>query len=195
MPTKPRKQKRCLICSTEFQPMSSLHVVCSFGCSIKLLDRDKERRRLAAERNDRKATRKALDRIKTKSQRMKEAQAAFNRFIRLRDAGQPCISCGRFHDGQNHAGHYRTTKAAPEMRFDERNVNLQCAPCNNHLSGNIVEYRRGLLAKYGQATVDWIEGPHEPKHYTIDDLIEIKREYAKRARELLKIHSNSDGIG
>jgi hypothetical protein len=192
---KPRKPKLCRICKTEFQPQSFLHVVCSFDCTVKLLDRDKERRRLAAARNDRKATRTALDRIKTKAERMREAQAAFNRFIRLRDSGQPCISCGRFHGGQLHAGHYRTTKAAPELRFDERNVNLQCAPCNNHLSGNIVEYRRGLLAKYGQAVVDEIEGPHDLKRYTIEDLIEIKRAYTEKARELLKSSSNSDGMG
>jgi len=195
MQPKPRKPKPCRICKTEFQPQSSLHVVCSFDCSIKLLDRDKERRRAAAARNDRKVTRTALDRIKTKAERMREAQAAFNRFIRLRDSGLPCISCGRFHGGQLHAGHYRTTKAAPELRFDERNVNLQCAPCNNHLSGNIVEYRRGLLLKYGPDIVAEIEGPHEPKHYTVDDLIEIKRSYAEKARELLKSPGNSDGMG
>jgi hypothetical protein len=175
-------------------PQSSLHVVCSVVCSIALVRQQSERKRLAAARNDRKETRKALDRIKTKAQRMKEAQTAFNRFIRMRDSGQPCISCGRFHGGQLHAGHYRTTKAAPELRFNEFNVNLQCAPCNNHLSGNIVEYRRGLLAKYGPDVVAEIEGPHDPKRYTVDDLIEIKRAYTEKARELIKKDCDSDSI-
>jgi len=186
MQTKPRKPKKCQICGAEFIPMSSMHVVCTFGCSIKMLDQKNERKRLAAARKDRVDTRKALDRIKTKAQRMKEAQAAFNRFIRLRDDGLPCISCGRMHGGQVQAGHYRTTKAAPELRFDEFNVNLQCAPCNNHLSGNIVEYRKGLLQKYGLMMVEYLESKHDPKHYTIDDLIEIKRAYTEKARELIK---------
>jgi len=190
-----RKPKPCRICKTEFLPQSSLHVVCSFDCTVKLLDRDKERRRAAAARNDRKATRKALERIKTKAQWMREAQAAFNRSIRLRDADDPCISCGRHHQGQYHAGHYRTTKAAPELRFDEYNVNKQCRPCNEFLSGNVVEYRKGLLAKYGQAIVDYLEGPHDPKRYTVDDLIEIKRAYTEKARELIKKDCDSDGIG
>ena len=32
--------------------------------------------------------------------------------------------------------------------------------------------------------VEWLEGPHEPKKYTIEQYKAIKAEYAKRAREL-----------
>jgi hypothetical protein len=177
------KPKKCQICGTEFKPMSSLHVVCTFGCSIKMLDQKNERKRLADERKDRLETRKALDRIKTKAQWMKEVQQAFNKWIRKRDEEQPCISCGRHHQGQYHAGHYRTTKAAPELRFNEFNVNKQCRPCNEFLSGNIVDYRKGLAAKYGLMVVEYLEGPHEPKKYTIDDLKAIKAEYTKRLKD------------
>ena len=113
-----------------------------------------------------------------------EAQAAFNKWIRLRDAHLPCISCGRHHQGQYHAGHYRTVGANPELRFEPLNVHKQCAPCNNHKSGNIVEYRINLVSRIGQDAVDWLEGPHEPKRYTVDQLREIKREYTRKAREI-----------
>jgi hypothetical protein len=144
-------------------------------CAVQFAHTVKAKRE-AKEHRERKA------KAKTKAEWMREAQAVFNRWIRHRDQGQPCISCGRHHTGQYHAGHYRSTKAAPELRFSESNVHLQCQPCNTHLSGNIVEYRRGLIAKIGIELVEWIEGHHEPKRYTIDDLKAIKSEYTKRLK-------------
>jgi hypothetical protein len=124
--------------------------------------------------------------IKPRSQWLKEAQIEFNKFIRLRDAARPCVSCLRFHNGQYHAGHYLSTGSNPSLRFHEANVHKQCSACNNHLSGNIVNYRRELINRIGLEAVEWLEGPHEPKHYTIDDLKEIKRKYSQLARELEK---------
>jgi len=49
-------------------------------------------------------------------------------------------------------------------------------------SGNILEYRIRLVKKIGQAAVDWLEGPHEPKRYTIDELKEIKAEYKSKLK-------------
>ena len=117
---------------------------------------------------------------------MREAQIAFNKFIRLRDAGQPCISCGRYHQGQWHAGHYRTVGANPELRFEELNCHAQCAPCNNHLSGNLINYRKGLLNKIGIEKLEWLEGNHPAKHYSISEIIELKKHYRARCRELEK---------
>jgi hypothetical protein len=115
---------------------------------------------------------------------MKEAQAAFNAWIRVRDEDLPCISCGTTEAGQWHAGHYRTTAAAPELRFDENNCHKQCAQCNNYKSGNISEYRPNLIDRIGQEELDKLEGPHEPKRYTIEDLKVIKAKCLRRRREL-----------
>lgn len=112
-----------------------------------------------------------------RSYQLKQAQAAFNAYIRARDKQEPCISCGRNHAGQYHAGHYRTVGANPELRFEELNCHKQCAPCNNHLSGNIVNYRINLIEKIGLASVEWLEGPHDPKKYTIEEIKEIRRIY------------------
>ena len=78
-----------------------------------------------------------------------------------------------------------STGARPELRFEPLNVNKQCSACNNHLSGNIVEYRKALINKIGLEHLEWLEGPHEPKKYTVDDLREIKQHYTKLCREML----------
>ncbi len=122
---------------------------------------------------------------------LKAAQAAFNAFIRERDKGRACISCGRMpnfsdHIGGSgiHAGHYRSVGACPELRFEELNVNIQCVHCNIHKSGNAIDYRIGLVKKIGANNIDWIEGPHKPKKYSIEDLKGIAATYKAKLKEI-----------
>lgn len=122
--------------------------------------------------------------LKSRSDWLKEAQTAFNAFIRERDMDLPCISCGRFHDGQYHAGHYKSVGANPELRFNEDNCHKQCAPCNNHLSGNIANYRPNLILKIGQTALDSIEGENALQKLTIEQIKDIKSEYKKKLKEL-----------
>ncbi len=107
-----------------------------------------------------------------------------NQYIRLRDADLPCVSCGRFHDGQWHAGHFRSAGGHPELRFEPLNIWRQCAPCNTHKSGDLVNYRAELVRRIGAEKVEWLEGPHEAKRYTIDDLKAIKAEYRAKIKAL-----------
>lgn len=137
-------------------------------------------------KKERKEHKVAKERIKTRGDHAREAQTEFNRFIRLRDQHLCCISCGRHHNGQYHAGHYRTVGGNPELRFVEDNCQKQCSVCNNHKSGNIVEYRINLISRIGIDRLDWLEGPHEPKKYTIDELKAIKLEYRAKWREIEK---------
>ena len=57
---------------------------------------------------------------------------------------------------------------------------------NNHKSGNIVEYRINLVKKIGAEQVEWLEGKHEPKKYSIDEIKEIKAKYKNKLRELVR---------
>lgn len=150
----------------------------TFARSVRAKDEKREAIR------DRRETKAKLEKLKSKSAWAREAQAAVNTFIRLRDADLPCISCGRFHQGSYDAGHYLSRGARPELRFDELNIHKQCVPCNQHLSGNIVLYRVALLEKIGADGVAYLEGPHEPKKYTIEDLRAIKAEYTAKAKAL-----------
>lgn len=172
---------------------SSLATSCSVECAIILTkkesaawDRKQQAMQRKAVREARKAAREARERLKTRREWLKEAQAAFNRWVRARDHGKPCISCGRHHRGAWDAGHYRTVGACTALRFHPDNCHAQCVPCNQHKSGNIIEYRIGLLARIGYARLDWLEGHHETVKWTIDSLKAIKAEYTAKARELEK---------
>jgi len=147
-------------------------------CAI-LFNRHKKKKAKEKETRKMRADANKSDR----SYQLKKAQEAFNAFIRERDKGLPCISSGRT-TGQMHAGHYKSIGACPELRFDERNCNKQSMKDNSWLSGNIVGYRKGLIDKYGEEVVEFLEGPHEPRKYTLDDIIEIKMKYRRKLKEL-----------
>jgi Bacteriophage Lambda NinG protein len=150
--------------------MRPMQIACSPACAMAIVWAEEAKKQVHELRKRREAS-------KPRAKWMREAQAAFNAWIRQRDKDLPCISCGRHHQGQWHAGHYLSTRARPELRFDERNVHKQCSACNRFLSGNATIYRVQLIAKVGRETVEWLEGPHEPRKYTIEDLRQIRDDY------------------
>lgn len=175
------KTYKCDICKQPFKKDRLMQKICSrTECIVEQVYKNKEKR----EKVERKETKEKLLAIKPRSKYMQEAQTAVNAWIRARDEGLPCISCQRHHQGQYHAGHFRSVGACPELRFEPDNIHKQCSPCNNHLSGNIVAYRPRLIDKIGLERVEWIEGKHDAKKYTIDDLKEIAKIYKAKLKHL-----------
>ena len=139
------------------------------------------------EKAHRKETKEMRERLKTRADFAQEAQQAVNAYVRLRDANKPCISCQRYHDGQYHAGHYRTVKAAPQHRYNLLQLHKQCSVCNAHLSGNITEYRINLVKLIGADRVERIENDNQIKRYEIDYLKRLKAVFIKRKKHLERV--------
>ena len=182
------KRKKCKQCEKLFQPLRQMQPCCSPECAVKYV-KDKDNRKKVvekAQKDDRKETKAKLRQLgrSDRSKALRAAQKAFNNFIRARDEGLACVSCGRSSGCKVNAGHYLSTKAHPELRFDEKNVHLQCEHCNCHLSGNQVNYRKGLIERFGVEVVDYLEGPHELKKYTVDELWDIEKQYKQKLKEL-----------
>ncbi len=175
---KPIKPKKCKTCGSLFEPRASTQVVCSWQCSIAYTSKEKVKR-------ERKEYREKKEQLKTRSEWLKDAQVIFNRYIRERDENLPCISCNTHHTHYD-AGHYRSVGAAPQLRFNEDNVHKQCVHCNQHKSGNAVEYRINLVRRIGIERVENLESCNDPIKYTIEDAKEIKRLYNEKLKELRK---------
>lgn len=173
------RPKKCKWCGGLFVPARTFQTWCGPDCAVHIAKASRQKEKRAELKQKRAA-------LKTRADWLREAQTSFNAWIRERDHDRPCISCGRHHDGQYHAGHYRSVGACPALRFNPANVHKQCRPCNEMLSGNIVKYRIGLIKKIGVNLVEWLEQDHQPNKYAIDEIIEIKRRYSKLARELKK---------
>ncbi len=180
------KPKKCRVetCRASFVPSRMGQAVCSPACAMIDAPRHEPKARKALADVERKEIKVRKEKLKSRADHLKDTQQAFNAWVRARDAALPCVSCGRHHEGKYDAGHYRTVGSNPALRFEPMNCHRQCSPCNTRLSGNIVNYRIELLKRIGAEAVKWLEGPHEAKKYTVEELKAMTADYRAKTREL-----------
>ncbi|KTC27989.1 hypothetical protein AO239_12320 [Pseudomonas sp. ICMP 19500] len=183
---KPAKPKKCRVatCRASFVPSRMGQAVCSPACAMIDAPRHEPKARKALADIEHKDIKVRKEKLKSRADHLKDTQQAFNAWVRARDAALPCVSCGRHHQGKYDAGHYRTVGSNPALRFEPMNCHRQCSPCNTRLSGNIVNYRIELVKRIGAEALDWLEGPHEAKKYTVEELKAMTAEYRAKTREL-----------
>lgn len=182
-----RRKKRCKVCEVAFTPVRDFQSVCGeIACAIAHAPANQVRARKALADIERKDIKVRKEKLKNRADHLKDTQIAFNAWVRARDAALPCVSCGRHHQGKYDAGHYRTVGSNPALRFEPKNCHRQCSPCNTRLSGNIVNYRIELVKRIGADEVEWLEGPHEAKKYTVDQLKAMTADYRAKTKELKK---------
>ena len=188
---KPPKPKKCRVatCRASFVPSRMGQAVCSPACAMIDAPRHAPKARKALADIERKDIQVRKEKLKSRGDHMREAQQAFNAYIRARDqaAGHSCISSGKPLDWSGNAvdaGHYRSVGSAPHLRFDERNCHAQSKQDNRFLSGNAVDYRIGLIARIGQEAVDALEADQSVRKYTVDEIKAIKAAYRAKTKEL-----------
>jgi len=175
---------KCPVCKAPATLRINLKLFCSIDCAVSWskLQADKSKAKKQKEFNA--ETRQRKQKLKTRQEWLKDAQTVFNKFIRLRDEGNACISCGRNSGAKMNAGHYLSVGSHPELRFNELNVHLQCEHCNSYKSGNQAQYRPRLIEKIGLQQVEALEGPHEPLKLTIEEIKELIAEYKQKIKQL-----------
>ena len=179
--TTEHKSKPCKQCGSMFEPQRPLAYICSPICASRYV---KAAKKEEAERT--KARKAAIKRI---PDLIKEAQVAFNAYIRARDKAKECICCGqdlgKSEIGGNYdAGHYRSTGSASHLRFNEDNCHAQRKVCNRYGAGRAVDYRIGLIARIGLERVEALEANNTTHKWQRDELIEIKQTYKRKLKEL-----------
>ena len=193
MEKKAPKPKICKnpACKASFVPQRLGQAVCNYACGLAIKDVNQEKARKALAHVERKEIKVRKEKLKSRADYLREAQAAVNEYVRLRDAHLPCISCDSMPNDNDlmtgsrwDAGHYRSVGACPELRYEPLNIHRQCVKCNRNLSGNAVEYRIRLVQRIGAEKVAWIEGPHPARKYTVEEINGIKAHYRALAREL-----------
>lgn len=172
---------------------------CSSDCAITIIrtaqDRARAKQKAKAKREHKsieksaRATHRAdKERVKPMSQWFDKLQALVNQYVcHVRDKNEPCCTCGKTSVSVKYdAGHYRSRGACKELRFELTNVHKQCSVnCNQHGSGMRAEYIEFLRAKYGQAHLDWLDGPHPLLKDQFPHYEDVKTEIV-RYRKLLR---------
>lgn len=191
------KKKRCKRCGEYRDAESGVQTPAAWFCchahaiefSIEASRKRQERLRAKAVRaqavgakNAAKRDRERRMEVKPIGYWMKRAQNVVNRYVRVRDANLPCISCGRPPEwgGQWHASHFRSVGAASNLRFNLKNIHKSCSICNSHLSGNIMHYRPALIEKIGYSEVERLESDNSIKKYSVEYLKKIERVFKKK---------------
>ena len=173
------RPKKCRICKTWYTPQRVAQSTCEDVKCALLYGREVQAKEYQ------RVTRQRKKAMKSRGSHLKDAQAIFNKWVRLRDADLPCVSCGRWHEGQWHCGHYKSVGGNSSiLRFEPDNCAKQCAPCNNFKSGALDTFRIELIKRIGLDRVEWLEGPHEPHKYEIEEIEGIKKKYRAAIKEL-----------
>lgn len=129
---------------------------------------------------EKEADNKIREKLKTLGEFESEAKKEFQKFIRKRDAELPCISCGTMTTDLWDGGHFKKAELYSGVIFDEMNCHKQCRKCNRFLGGNELNFREGLVIRYGEAYVLEIEqraAQLRVYKYTKDQLKEIREKY------------------
>lgn len=191
------RRTRCAHCRAKFtpeRPSQIVHVECVEAwteAQAAKRERAEAKAVRAAAKVERAGIRARREAIKTLPELHREAQAAFNAFVRARDAGKPCICCGLPLSagdvgGKYDCGHYRSVGSAPHLRYDERNAHGQRKQCNRWGAGRAVDYRLGLIERIGQEAVEALESDNAPRKWTREELIAIRDEYRAKLKQLTK---------
>ncbi|MBL1311260.1 MULTISPECIES: recombination protein NinG [unclassified Pseudomonas] len=183
------RRKRCPECRAMFTPSRSSQAVCGeIECAIAHGKSEKVQASAKKALADigRADIKVRKEKLKTRADHAKEAQAVINRYVRLRDAHLGCISCDKpaTWGGQWHCSHFRSVGAAAHLRFNLWNMNKSCSQCNAHLSGNIMVYRPRLVEKIGAEKVEWLECNQDLVRHEIPYLKRLKAVFTKKAKRL-----------
>lgn len=164
-----------LKCRKQFTPLRNGQGVCSIECARDKAKADREKKDKENYKIERletaKKKREQINKLKTYTQKLNDAKRIFQRWVRHRDDGLPCISCGATisnpcWDG----GHYKKAELFRGVIFHEDNCSRQCRKCNFYNDGNESLYREGLIKKIGEDKVRELERlAEETKRYKYSD--------------------------
>lgn len=177
--------KTCPSCNTSFEPRKHFNsTIKSKYCDLCTKTRQALKNLERIKKEDKKRLNDKKKELLTVQDWIKITQATFNKYIRLRDEGNVCISCQKPPKKKN-AGHFFNAHNHWNVRFNEDNVHLQCEHCNTSLSANLIEYQIHLIEKIGQERYDALcEIARETRKFTVAELMQINELYKAKIKNL-----------
>lgn len=194
------KTRRCSNCRKKVPAteafVSQFKAFCSYECLKEYTSKNVDKIRSRVMKEKRQQDRVIKEKLKTRSQWKKEAQAAVNAYVRFRDRNRNCISCNRSLQseaigGGYDAGHMLSRGAHGHKCFRTDNIHGQCKHCNRYLSGAVDKFRIGIVWRYGQDYLDRIEAPWDGPDMTIEYLKRIKSVFTRKLKLKQKLLQSS----
>ncbi len=190
------------LCRTKLAKGTKPPLVCNDSCRDSAIaqalhkKREADKRAQARARNlverEAKAERKESRRKKAEyydkdpAKQLELTQKAVNALATELDRGKPCICCGRADGGpkKRNSSHLKSVGSNSFLRFCLINLHGGCTHCNLYLSGNLVGFREGVVTRYGQATLDYLDTAPRLKKWTPEECKAIRIEANAEVRRL-----------
>ena len=139
------RKKKCIVCGESFTPQrTSLQRCCTIDCAITY-----SKLKAANTKEGLNKMRNEKDSIEKLSKVTAYTQEVVNKYIRQRDKGKPCVSCGKSWDSSFQACHRFNVKQFNKLRFDLDNIHGGCPGCNQYNDGNYNAYHIRLPKRIG----------------------------------------------
>jgi hypothetical protein len=168
--------KACRKCGEQFTPYRTTDKICYLCAKTEQAMKNLEKMKKAK-------TKQAKEELLTLADYLKLTQQVFNRYINLRDQNKNCISCFKPITGRVNASHYYNANNHYSLRFDEDNVHSSCITCNQYLHGNLIQYRKGLQERIGEAGISRLDAlSNETRRFTKEELKELITEYKQKIK-------------
>lgn len=144
------RSKKCIICWKEHQ--NTMSKTCSPKC-------ERTHRANLKKANDEKVKIKK-EKVKTKkafsrSALVKEADRVASLYVRERDRGKPCVTCGAKWEENHQNGHFMSRRHL-NTRWFQKNTHSQCPKCNLWWSGEQFLHGLAIDRMYWQGTAEQI---------------------------------------
>lgn len=179
------KKRRCKECKKLFKITKEMMPFCTPLCQTKFVNSDENIKALVEDgkkRELKKQKEKKRDfKINDNKNLTEIAQNTVNKYIKLRDKDEPCISCGTY-NAKFDAGHFESVGSDKQLRFNTLNIWKQCYHCNCKLSANKTKYRINLVKKIGLEKVEFLEYDHSIKKYTVEYLTKLIKVFRKKIK-------------
>ncbi len=171
---------KCKLCLKEFRQYNTLQTKC-VECVLKMLkDGEIKPKKVNFKKVEKAIKKEQKEKLESYASRLKKAKVVFQKWCRLRDVKESCISCGTTYTDRWDGGHYLKAELYSGVIFDERNCSRQCVSCNKYKDGNVAAYRQHLVLKIGLKEVENLEqlaNETRTKKWTDDELELIKTKY------------------
>jgi len=149
------KPKKCKLCNQEFIPHK--YSTCKKKCQDCIFMEHKQKLCIYAKKQAEKPKKPQSG----SAPKMDKKWIELSKAIKERDAGLPCISCGKFmQEYEIQAGHYIARGKSVKLKYEPRNIHAQCWHCNNNhqIQQQMQEgFKKGLILRYGLEYVKWLE--------------------------------------
>ena len=115
------------------------------------------------------------------SKAKKRLDNVFSRYIRTKYSKNgyvACFTCNAIKPiAEMQNGHY-VSRTYNSLRFSELNCHPQCPGCNVFKHGNMDEYARALVKKYGPDILETLaKEKRKIKQFTVQEFVNLTRKY------------------